>query len=31
MNYDYIWALFALVFIVLPILGSWAMHYDWRR
>jgi len=31
MDYTYLWAVFALVFIVLPVVGSWAMHSDWRK
>ena len=30
MDYTYMWAVFALVFIVMPILGSWAIHKEWR-
>jgi len=30
MDYTYLWAVFALVFIVMPILGSWAIHQEWR-
>ena len=28
MDYTYLWAVFALVFIALPILGSWAIHRE---
>ena len=30
MDYTYMWLAFGIVFIVLPIIGSWALHTDWK-
>jgi hypothetical protein len=30
MDYTDLWIVFAIVFIVLPMIGSWAIHQDWR-
>jgi hypothetical protein len=30
MDFTNLWIAFAIVFIVLPAIGSWAIHQDWR-
>jgi hypothetical protein len=30
MDFTNLWIAFAIVFIVLPMIGSWAIHQDWR-
>jgi len=30
MDYTYLWLAFAVVFIGIPCIGSWAIHQDWR-
>ena len=30
MDYTYLWLAFAVVFIGIPCVGSWAIHQDWR-
>tara|TARA_Y100001973_G_scaffold105089_1_gene176990 strand:+ start:1731 stop:1997 length:267 start_codon:yes stop_codon:yes gene_type:complete len=30
MDYTELWIAFAVVFIIAPMIGSWAIHQDWR-
>ena len=30
MDYTSLWIAFAVVFVIAPMIGSWAIHQDWR-